>query len=252
MIDIYYVKENLKTGFIGKNIYCYDEVTSTNTVAKEKYTRPNGSIFIAKTQTNGRGRMGRTWQSDNTGLWFSILLKPDIKPDKIPLITLIAGLAVSDEIKNSYIKWPNDIIIDSKKICGILTELHSLNGNNVICGIGINVSAESFPNELKDKATSLAIANIDYDVNRLFIDIIERFENYYTRFIKEGFAPFRNEYKQKCITLNSDVTAVIKDKTISGTATDISENGELIISHDNKIITVSSGEVSVRGVLGYV
>ena len=255
MINIDIVKSQLKTNFIGSTIKYYDEVSSTNTVAKSSTALPDGSVFIAKTQTNGKGRLGRSWNSVNGGLWFSILLKPQIPPENISLITLIAGLAVCSVMGNkALIKWPNDIVINGKKLCGILSELCFSHDNQpcVICGIGINISQHDFPDELKNKATSLTLEGFNYDINELFLKILKSFEDYYTSFLKNGFTIFWAEYKSKCITLNKEVTAIFPDKEIHGKAVDISKSGELILSVEKDLINISSGEVSVRGIYGYI
>ena len=153
--------KKLKTKHIGKTIFCFPTTASTNLLAKERSDMASGTIFIADTQTNGRGRFGREWISPKgEGIWMSLLLKPYISPEQAPQITLLAGLALCRALKNgARIKYPNDIIINNRKVGGILTELGIKNNrvNYIVCGIGINVNTKQFPDELLDKATSLYI-----------------------------------------------------------------------------------------------
>ena len=159
------VEEYLTTDFIGRNIYYFDSLSSTNIKAKEIATKSKeGTIVIAEEQTKGKGRLGRSWLSPKgKGIWMSIILKPKVAPIKVAKITLIGAAAVNQGLKDigikSYIKWPNDIVIDGKKVCGILTEMScELNMiNYCIMGIGINVNLdkEDFSKDLIDTATSL-------------------------------------------------------------------------------------------------
>lgn len=248
------------TEYVGKKINYYKSVNSTNTVAKITECN-NGTIFIAERQTAGKGRMGRNWISDkNCGIWMSIALMPDINPEQINCLTLIAGLAVCDTLNKLYnlpfkIKWPNDIVIDNKKICGILTEGEIYNGKvkKVIVGIGINVNTKSFLDELKDIATSLYIAS-GKKGNRAKIinEFAEIFEKYYKSFLNED-SDIIEEYKKLCITINKEVVAIKNNEQIKGIATDITKTGELTIKKtDGTTLNINSGEVSVRGIYGYI
>ncbi len=244
------VLSHLNTEFIGRNLIIYDEISSTNTAASENSTMPNGTVFLARAQTSGRGRLGRAWQSGRSGMWFSILLKPHIPPESVSAVTLIAGLAVRDAIgADSMIKWPNDIVIDGKKVCGILTELSAEidRVNHVICGIGINLSAHSFPPELEKRATSLKLCKIEYDANILLAKILNKFETYYNCFLTSGFSPFISEYSEKCINIGREVSFTYKNERFTATAVGISENGALIADIDGKHTEISSGEVTLGG-----
>lgn len=159
------ITAGLSTAFLAKEIYYQESVDSTNEEAKRQamHGAPNGSLFIAEEQTGGKGRLGRIWRSPRgSGLWFSILLRPSSLPEQIASLTLLAGLAVCTAIRSktgctAMIKWPNDVVIGSKKVCGILTEMAAEidRVDYVIMGIGINVNNESFPEELQIKGTSL-------------------------------------------------------------------------------------------------
>ena len=157
----------LNTKFIGRNYIHKEILSSTNDLAKElAYKVPKGTVIVAETQTKGRGRMGRNWFSEKSScILTSIILKPKIRPEKTIALTQIAALAVVRAIEEvchmkTKIKWPNDIILNSKKVCGILTEMSSEIDvvNYVVIGIGINVNCTDFPNDLKGKATSLTVS----------------------------------------------------------------------------------------------
>lgn len=241
----------MNTDFIGRNIYLFEEIDSTNNEAKRSCELPDGSVFIAQTQTGGKGRQGRVWVSPKgEGAWFSILLKPDISPERISQITLIAGLAVSRAI-GGKIKYPNDIVIGTKKVCGILTELVTYNNNySVVCGIGINVNTQSFDAELAVKATSLLIENgYEHDIDIIISKVLNEFEVLYKQFLQNGLKNIIQEYKDNCITLNSEVTVTYQNKSLKGICTDILSDGSIVINNET---VINSGEVSVRGIYGYV
>lgn len=252
------ILKSLNTQAIGKNIVFKSETDSTNLDAKRNSDYLHGTLFIADTQSSGRGRLGRSWESKaSDGIYMSILLKPDILPEKIPEITLIAGISVCRALSgfNAKIKWPNDIIIGSKKVCGILNEMSATEDkiNYVVCGMGINVNTKEFAPEIKDIATSLfSETGITYKREEIICCILSEFEELYNEFIKNGLKNIIDEYKSLCKNLGREVKAIFKDKTVTGTAIDITDTGELIIKTNDETITVASGEVSVRGMLGYI
>lgn len=251
------IKNGLNTKFIGQNIFVYSETDSTNNRAKEEHNAPDGSLFITEIQNHGKGRLGRGWEAPaGVGIWMSLLLKPDLSPSDVTQITLIAGLAVCHGLgHNAKIKWPNDIVIGSKKVCGILAEMSAeINMvNYVVCGIGINVNIETFEGELAKKATSLLIETGEkHNRARIVQRVLTEFEALYTDFLQNGLENILPEYKSLCVTLNRDVQVVYKHETLIAKAVDIDENGSLIVEKDGERITVNSGEVSVRGIYGYV
>lgn len=251
------IKNSLNTEFIGQKLFIYDETDTTNNCAKSNSDSPEGSVFIAEVQTHGKGSRGRGWVSPRgTGIWHTILLKPDISPLGVSQITLAAGLAVCKAIGlNSKIKWPNDIVIGSKKVCGILTEMSAEIDmvNYIVCGIGINVNMESFDKEIEHRATSMYIeSGRKYNRNELIANLLNKFEYYYKKFLDRGLISILDEYKQNCITIGRDVNVIFKKETVTGRAVDVDENGALVVETDNGIIHVTSGEVSVRGIYGYV
>lgn len=251
------IQNGLNTEFIGRNIFMYDKTDTTNERAKAKSNAPDGSLFIAEVQTCGKGSRGRGWQSPKgTGIWHSVLLKPDIPPMEVSQITLIAGLAVCKAVGlNSMIKWPNDIVINGKKICGILTEMSAeINMiHYIVCGIGINVNMETFEDNLSDKATSMYIeSGKKYPRSVIIARLMNEFEYYYKKFLDNGLSAILDEYKEHCVTLGRDVNVIFNKETVSGTAVDVDENGSLVVETSGGIIRVTSGEVSVRGIYGYV
>lgn len=252
----------LNTKFIGKNIIHFDTIDSTNDYAKKiANEEEEGTVVISEEQTKGKGRIGRTWDSKKSeGIWMSIILKPNIIPHKAPFLTLIAGASIIKSLNNlginASIKWPNDIIINNKKICGILTELSSEieRINHIVLGIGINVKTMEFSQEICNIATSLYKEG--YNVSRVDLvqSILEEFEELYLEYIN-------NNDKEKTLDICRKYSAII-DKDIyiiNGDnkelvkCLDINEDGNLIINDKNGIMReILSGEVSIRGVKGYV
>lgn len=237
------------------NVYYKETTESTNLDAKYAENAPDKSVFIADSQTNGRGRLGREWSSPKgCGIWMSILVKPQENVSDISQLTLIAGLAVSRVIKETTIKWPNDVLMSGKKVAGILTEGTLENGKikNVIIGIGINVNTEIFPEELSDKATSLYIeTGKTFDREQLICIITKEFFLMYEDFLENGFSVFKEEYTNRCATLNKEVCLINKDEKRVAKATRITDKGELVVRIDGTEEIINSCEVSVRGLLGY-
>jgi len=257
------ISPNLKTDFIGRNYLYFDTISSTNDYAKEIASdSPDGTTIVAEEQTSGRGRMGRLWVSyKKQGIWMSIILKPDIAPNDAVKLTQVAAVSLVDAIKEtanltSYIKWPNDIIVNGKKVCGILTEM---NGeidkiNFIVVGIGVNANVVSFPVDLQNKATSLFIeASEKIDRKLLTASILNNFEKYYRTFLNEGFFNIRNLCKEYSLTLEKDVKVIMNNKEYVGRAIDIDNDGNLIIMFKNgEKKAITSGEVSIRGLTDYI
>lgn len=254
----------LNTKEIGQKILCFDEIDSTNLEVKRQALddEKHGLVVVAEEQLKGRGRKGRQWVSPKgKGIWMSLMLKPELSPISAPMLTLVAGLAVCEAIQEqtgleAQIKWPNDIVVRKKKVCGILTEM---NGeidhlNYIVLGIGVNVNVEGFPKELEDIATSLKIAS-GKEVSRvqLLQRILEKLEGYYKIFEIDGnLKNLIEAYKSHCITYNKEVKVLGPVETIEGIVVDITNQGELIIETEEGTSKVVSGEVSVRGMYGYV
>lgn len=245
---------------IGSKVICFDEVTSTNEECKKLGLNGSeeGTVVVSDTQTSGRGRLGRVWKSKKgTGVYMSILLRPDISPVKIPSVTLCAGLAVCQALKydfdiDSEIKWPNDIVCGGKKICGILTEMTGQlqKMDFVIVGIGINVNNEDFPDEIKDKASSMfLISRRKFKRSPIAKAVLERFDKIYSDFSQNGFKAIKDEYEKNCINIGKRVNIINRDGGFEALAVEVDDNGELVVLKDNgEKLSVFSGEVSVRGV----
>ena len=259
------IEEYLRTDFIGRNIQHFPSIDSTNKRAKEiALEKKEGTLIIAEEQLAGKGRLGRDWISPKgKGIWMSIVLKPRVEPMEVAKVTLLGAAAVHKALEKmnvaSKIKWPNDILIGDKKICGILTEMNcELNMiNYVVIGIGINVNLddEEIPEDLKDKATSIKInKGAEIDRKLLVSHILNEFEKLYIPFKdkgdgKEAIAICRNN----SALIGKEVRVIRGEGVKLGKALDINGDGELVVEFGNGVIeNIFSGEVSIRGVEGYI
>ncbi|MFW6270961.1 MAG: biotin--[acetyl-CoA-carboxylase] ligase [Bacillota bacterium] len=246
----------LSTEKIGKNIKFYNEIDSTNEKAKEIAGKvPGGTVILTEKQKKGKGRRGREWYSPaGSGLWFSIILYPDFQPDKAPMLTVLAALSVEESLDDmniaTDIKWPNDIILNNKKIAGILSELNAEIDqiNYAVVGIGINVNQDSFPQNLKDIASSLKIEtgkNIDR-VN-LLNNIFYSFERYYKMLLSDKEEELLKIWKNKLKCLNKRVVIDSNGKIYRGKAVDVSLKGELVIKDEKgKEHSFWTGDTSLK------
>ncbi len=256
------IYHNLKTDIIGKNIIHLESVDSTNDYLKKIGNDvQEGTVVISEEQTKGKGRLGRNWQSKSKeGIWMSIILKPEITPYKAPFITLIAGASIVKALNHlnvsAKIKWPNDIIINNKKVSGILTELSAEieRINYVIVGIGMNVKNLDFGQELGDKATSLYKENYYLSRVEIVSQVLYEFEKLYKDYIENNN---KEEViricKEHSAILDKDIYVIRGDEKELVKCIDISDEGNLIvIDNQNRVQEILSGEVSIRGVKGYV
>lgn len=259
------IEDHLTTEFLGRKIYYYDTIDSTNKEAKKiAPLEDEGTLVIAEEQIEGKGRLGRNWISPKgKGIWMSIVLKPDVEPFKVGAITLLAAAALYNGLKNmgidSEIKWPNDILIKGKKVSGILTEMSAeLNMlNYIVMGIGINVNLEEddIPEELKEKATSIKIDQKKaIDRKELLANILNEFEKLYVPFRDSGNTSKGIEICRKnSATIGKEVRIIRGNKEKRGKALDIDHKGELIVEFENgDIENIFAGEVLVRGINGYI
>jgi len=239
----------LNTKVIGKKIFFYDSISSTQTIAKELALKgeQEGTIVIADEQVSGRGRMARNWHSlKGAGLWMSMIIRPNIPIVKAPQITLLTAvsylLAIKKETNlNIGIKWPNDLLVNQKKVCGILTELQAEENRvqSIIIGIGVNVnqSIEDFPPELRNIATSLSIEKGEkIDRMRLLQTICSEFENLYELYLKKGFPPIKELWEEHALSIGKDITAHTISGSYRGIATGINEDGVLLLQLSNGTI----------------
>ncbi|WP_186430663.1 biotin--[acetyl-CoA-carboxylase] ligase [Clostridium sp. BSD9I1] len=256
----------LNTSYIGKQIVYFNSIDSTNNEAKKLASSgcSEGIVIISEEQTMGRGRLGRNWVSPKfKGIWMSIVLRPDIDPMNVAKITQVGAAAVLKSIKeqgiNAYIKWPNDIVLNNKKVCGILTEMSGEinNVNYVVMGIGINVNIdkEDFPEEIEEIATSLKIEEgKSIERKALVASILNNLEELYKEFIKnEDIKTSIDICRENSILIGKSVRIINRNDEIQAQALDLSDDGKLIVKYqDGSIHEVISGEVSVRGLYGYV
>ena len=256
------LEQGLKTKTMGQTIYFYEETDTTNNRARELALEgaPEGTLVVAEKQTAGRGRRGKVWGSPlGTGIWMSLVLRPQIAPTEASVLTLLCGLATAEAIEaetglSAGIKWPNDILINGKKAVGILTEMdcEMSEVHFVIPGIGINVNTASFPPEIAEIATSLYLeCGKTVSRRRLVHKVLERLEEHYETFLRTGsFAAMLEDYRKHCITLGKEVH-VLGREPFFAEALDITPEGELLVcrADNGKEEVVFSGEVSIRGVI---
>lgn len=248
-----------KTKWLGHRLHYYSQVESTNQIARElaKKYAVAGTVVLADRQTGGEGRLGRRWVSGDGGLWFSVILKPSIQLENTPPITLMASVAIAEAIeKNTQlkpgIKWPNDIYINGRKVCGILTEVVTGEDDSysIIVGIGINVNItkEAFGQELTLTATSLSM-ELKREVERdeFFYKTLYQLEKWYTIWHDRGFQPIKDAWKKHNITLGNQVKISSYDEIIYGQALDMDDHGALLVKGSNgEMRRFNHGEVSLR------
>lgn len=252
-------------GWAGKSIRHITLTDSTNEEVKRlgNAGAEEGTVIWADRQTAGKGRRGRSWYSDATdNLYFTILLRPQISPDKASMLTLVMAHAVAVAIREytgleAQIKWPNDIVVADKKVCGILCEM-KLAGTDLdycVAGVGVNVGKQEFAEDIQDKATSLEEQlGSTLDREGLLLAIVDRFEKGYERFLGyEDLSFLREEYNEWLVNQNRQVRVLEPQGEYEGVAKGITATGELLVEcTDGRIQKVYAGEVSVRGLYGYV
>lgn len=261
--------ESIQKELQTRNIVCVvrfcESIDSTNVLADQmaKSGALHGTLIVADRQTAGRGRRGRTWESPaGRNLYFTLILRPDIMPDKASMLTLVMAQAVQQAVSRQAqvpccIKWPNDLVMNGKKITGILTEMHLEAGKigHVLIGVGVNVGMQEFPDELADKATGIEHeCGRMPDRNILLAEILKAFEEEYELFLeKQDLSGMRERYNACLVNYGREVRVLDPKGEYNGIALGINNAGELIVElPDRTLTTVYSGEVSVRGIYGYV
>lgn len=247
------VSYQLKTNFIGKRIFYFDTVTSTMDVAAELAAKglPEGTLIAAETQTKGRGRLGRQWSSPkHKGIYVSLIFRPNIPPIEAPMLTLLAAVSICEAVKeatglDAKIKWPNDILIHNKKLCGLLTELSAETDRikHVVIGMGLNVNNDS--KSLVEAATSLKEQRKEH-VNRvdLLQEILRRVETNYFIFQKQGNSVIADKWRAYNITLGKRVKISAHKEHMEGDAVDIDNDGGLLLRNNSGLIQkVMAGDV---------
>lgn len=246
----------LQTRTLGRTIKLYDEVDSTQNIAHElvRNGAGEGTLVIAEQQTKGRGRMGRNWLSPKgKGIWMSVVLKPEIPLPFTPQLTLLVAVALCRTIRKLTpevgIKWPNDLLVRGKKISGILLESSAEDErlNYVIVGVGIsaNLKEEDYPDDLREKATSLLIERGEpIDRAALVCDFLLQLEDLYELYRDQGFAPIRTLWEALTVTLQRKVTIQTAQGIEEGTAVAIDDMGALLVAKpDGRTVTYFSGDV---------
>ena len=249
----------LTTTLLGNEVHYFASLASTNDEAKKLAAAgcPDGTLVITEEQTGGRGRLSRGWFSPATkGIWFSVVLRPPFLPQDAPKCTLMAAVAINRAIRKLSgiacgIKWPNDILVDGRKLVGILTEMSAeMDAINYIvigAGINVNLAAADFPPELRTLASSLLLAAGE-KISRLdlFVLVLAELEALYAAVRDQGFSPVLAAWRQESITLGKPVQVIGLDKTFVGTAVDIDDDGALLVSTPEGLERVVAGDVSIR------
>lgn len=248
-----------------KKIIYYKQLDSTNTEAARLATEgaAHGIVVVADAQTSGKGRRGRQWESPaGENIYMSILLRPDCVPDRAPMLTLVMAYSVAKVLRelgftDVQIKWPNDLVLSNKKICGILTEmqLKETEIDYVVVGVGINVNTSEFPTDLKETATSLYLEGRRILDREMIVEsVVEHFDKEYQQFLEFRDLSFlKEEYNDMLINVGREVRVLEPGNEYTAYAQGINSEGELMVRTSNgEEKAIYAGEVSVRGVYGYV
>ena len=256
----------LKTqGLIGSTIHCFDEIDSTNTFLKQKALEgaTDGTVVLAEFQTAGRGRMARSFQSPKgKGIYLSVLLRPKLSPERIACVTALAGVAVCEAVEKVCgvrpgLKWPNDPVLGKRKLGGILTELVMMPDGTpaAVLGIGLNVlqNETDFAPEIRSVATSVSM-EVGHPVVReeLISELICQLERAYAALRSEDWSEWVRIYKEDCVHIGKQIRLIDPNGEKTVTAIDIDETFGLVVEEEGLRRTVRAGEISVRGLFGYV
>ncbi len=255
----------LHSRWMGINCIFLETVDSTNNYLKRAAEdgAVNGTLAVAEEQTGGKGRRGRSWETPKgTNIAMTILLRPEIRPEHASRLTLLMAMAVVRGIQKETglqagIKWPNDVVVDGHKVCGILTEMNTEVDyiNYVVIGTGINVNQTEFPEEIREIAGSLKLS-AGHPVARagLIASIMEELEDLYEVFLKtEDLSALKDEYNRNCVTCGHEIRVLEPGHEYTGMTDGINDLGELVVKKaDGETVCVYAGEVSVRGLYGYV
>jgi BirA family biotin operon repressor/biotin-[acetyl-CoA-carboxylase] ligase len=255
------IGSDLSTLLVGRQIHCEKEITSTNQLAQKMAAEgaSEGLVVLAETQTAGRGRMGRRWESPaGVNVYCSILLKPQIPPRQAPQLTFLSAVATAEALKELYgidarVKWPNDILVGGRKIAGLLNELSAETEqiHALVLGIGINVNmtADQFPDELRYPATSVKIETDELHLRLPLVRLlIQRIDFLYAEFLEDGFAPLRRRWEALFDLLDRQVEVDLGQRTISGVVGGLEPDGALkLFLPDGSVERVVAGDVRPIG-----
>jgi BirA family biotin operon repressor/biotin-[acetyl-CoA-carboxylase] ligase len=252
------IRDGLETKVLGKiDIVYFTETDSTNTRAKDLAARhaPEGALVLSEKQSKGRGRKARNWFSPSRdGIYLSLILRPAMPPREAPVITLLTAVAVAETILSLTtlkiaIKWPNDILVSGKKLAGILTEMGTQQDSidYIVVGLGLNVNTPRFPDDIRDKATSILIeTGKRFSRVKVIREYLKWYELYYELFKHTGFEPVRKRWRELTNTIGQQITVETTDKRYSGEAQDVDKDGALLIrDKTGKTHRIVSGDVSV-------
>ena len=257
------VLPNLNTSVFGRKCLHFSRINSTNDYLKEHgASLPGGTLVIADEQFAGRGRLGKNWSESRPkdGLAMSLLLRPTAETD-FGAVPLCVGLATAIGTEKTcgtkiQIKWPNDVLINGKKICGILCEAMNISDSPIIiCGIGINLSQPQsyFDSNNLPFGTSVYMQTGEKpDMFETAAAVMNEFEPIWNMFCESGFSALRDNYKKYCVTIGKDIKIIGRDGERTGKASDINDDGSLAALINGERVSVNSGEVSVRGLYGYI
>lgn len=255
----------MDTAWAGRTVVCFAETDSTNIRAKNLAEQgvKHGTLAVADMQHTGKGRRGRGWISAaGTSIYMSLILRPAFPPSRAPMLTLLMAYSAAQAIREQealevMIKWPNDLVLNGKKICGILTEMSAEIDyiNHVVIGIGVNTNEESYPEEIRETATSLRIEK-GSKVKRadLIARIMKQFETNYERFLQtEDLSAIQDAYNRILVNCGRQVRVLEPGHAYDAVALGITKTGELQVEkEDGGREEIFAGEVSVRGIYGYV
>ena len=257
------VGSRLKTRFVGKPLHFFDSIDSTNTYALQLAGEgaPEGTVVIADAQSGGKGRLGRTWVSPaGVNLYCSTILRPAISAGKAPQVNLVAGVAVADTITEvcriaPRIKWPNDVLVQGKKVCGILAEMQTRGEalQAIVVGIGVNINAqlEAFPEDLREKASSLGLVTGQLVDRAVFTaSLLTHLEQLYVLWLQEGFATLRTVWERYAADLiGRQITVAAPEGTIRGEVLGLDDDGALLVQEPvaSPPRRVFAGDVTVVG-----
>ncbi len=258
-LNVNILEEKLSGKLFGRKIYYYPETGSTN---DEAFSLGNAGAFegtavIADSQTGGKGRLGRSWHSPAcTNIYTSVILRPLMESSQASRIPIMVGVAVADVLENYCpgkisLKWPNDVLLNDKKVCGILSQAKITGGkvDFVVAGIGINVNMNSnqFSEEIRSTATSL-FEETGREISRedLLISLYENLEKWYKQLASKGVGPVKEKWLSRTKMIGQTVQVVFKDEIIAGKAAGLNDDGSLIlVDEGNKEIKVSAGDATI-------
>jgi len=245
----------LTTAWIGRSIHTFDTIDSTNARARSLAVAgaESGTVVFAEHQTAGRGRLGRTWNAEaGANLLFSVILRPDISKERVPLLTFYAAVAVAegvDRVAESHVetKWPNDLLLGGRKFCGILIESSIARGNcdHVVVGVGMNVNQRQFPDDLRSSATSLSLAlDTTFDRVQILQSVLRSLERWHDHMQANGFHTLLAAWKSRCRMFGVPVRITASDGEHRGTALSLADDGGLVVQFADAIRVIYAGDVT--------